>query len=106
MRDERSEQREADAAAAEAGAIGGSPSDADPLDPPAGEAQRPLAEAGQGESEGFEQSEAELIDHAAHGDQHAAHHVIGDAAEADEDARAGDGGDGDAEHSSARADDR
>ena len=29
---------------------------------------RPLREAGQGEAEGFEESEAELIEHASHGD--------------------------------------
>jgi hypothetical protein len=29
---------------------------------------RPLREAGQGEAEGFEQSEEELIEHATHGD--------------------------------------
>ena len=32
------------------------------------EEQRPLREAGQGESEGFEEAEAELIEHASHGD--------------------------------------
>jgi hypothetical protein len=30
----------------------------------------PLEEAGQGESEGFELAEQDLIDHASHGDQH------------------------------------
>lgn len=30
--------------------------------------QQPLREAGQGEAEGFEESEAELIEHASHGD--------------------------------------
>ena len=29
---------------------------------------RPLREAGQGEAEGFEESQAELIEHASHGD--------------------------------------
>lgn len=61
------EEEETEAAAEEAGAIGG--------DMPAGEAdldpaERPLAEAGQGESEGFEQAEKDLIDIASHGDQH------------------------------------
>lgn len=32
------------------------------------EEQRPLREAGQGEAEGFEEAEAELIEHASHGD--------------------------------------
>jgi nicotinate-nucleotide--dimethylbenzimidazole phosphoribosyltransferase len=60
------EQAEEAAAAAEAGAIGGSPSAyaAPELGEPAGEAQRPLAEAGEGESEGQEQAEAELADNA------------------------------------------
>jgi hypothetical protein len=47
----------------EAGAIGGiSGEEGLP------EAERPLAEAGEGESEGFEQSEAALIEAASHGD--------------------------------------
>lgn len=57
-----------EAAAREAGAIGGSGSGLDPLE-----------EAGQGESEGFEQAEEALIDRASHGDQHAARRVVGDA---------------------------
>jgi hypothetical protein len=32
------------------------------------EEMRPLREAGQGEAEGFEEAEAELIEHASHGD--------------------------------------
>ena len=32
------------------------------------EERRPLDEAGQGEAEGFEQAEQELIEHASHGD--------------------------------------
>ena len=32
------------------------------------EEQRPLREAGQGEAEGFEEAENELIEHASHGD--------------------------------------
>lgn len=55
---------EAEAAAAEAGEIGG---DVPPVsDDPA---WRPLAESGEGEAEGFELAEEELIDNAAHGDQ-------------------------------------
>jgi hypothetical protein len=87
-------------AAAEAGSIGGSvggyPSpnednaDADP-------AQRPLAEAGEGESEGFELAERELEEHASHGDQHSAGRIIEDAAGFNEDARATDGGEADRE---------
>ena len=50
-------------AAEEAGAIGGvSGEEGLP------EAERPLAEAGEGEAEGFEQSEAALIEAASHGD--------------------------------------
>jgi hypothetical protein len=54
---------ETDAAAAEAAEIGGRGSNEDE-DP----AQRPLDEAGQGEAEGFEQAERDLIEHASHGD--------------------------------------
>ena len=50
-------------AAEEAGSIGGvSGEEGLP------EAERPLAEAGEGEAEGFEQSEAALIEAASHGD--------------------------------------
>jgi hypothetical protein len=52
---------EADAAAAEAASIGGVAGDQD-LDP----AERPLAEAGEGEAEGFELAEADLIENAEH----------------------------------------
>lgn len=56
---------EAEAAAAEAGEIGGHvPPDSD--DP----AEQPLIEAGEGESEGFELAEKDLINNASHGDQH------------------------------------
>jgi hypothetical protein len=60
--DDREVRREEDAAAAEAGAIGG------PV--PEGEGddeQRPVNEAGGGEAEGFEQAEADLEDAASHG---------------------------------------
>ena len=52
---------QADAAAQEAGAIGGRADD--DVDP----AERPLAEAGQGYAEGFEQAETDLIESASHG---------------------------------------
>jgi hypothetical protein len=58
-------EEEADAAAAEAAEIGG-PTPDDPVDDPA---QRPLVEGGEGQAEGFELAEAELIDNAEHGDQ-------------------------------------
>ena len=61
------EAAEEAAAAAEAAAIGGSVSDYAGPEPgePADEAHRPLAEAGEGESEGQEQAEAELADNAS-----------------------------------------
>jgi hypothetical protein len=62
MTDRDPVDRETEAAESEAAAIGGRvPQEGDP-------AQRPLEEAGQGESEGFEQSEELLREHAEHGD--------------------------------------
>lgn len=58
-------EEETEAAAAEAAEIGG-PAPDDPVDDPA---ERPLVEAGEGEAEGFELAEQELIDNASHGDQ-------------------------------------
>jgi hypothetical protein len=55
------EQREIDAAAREAAAIGGRAGDED-----LGPAQRPLVEAGEGVAEGFELAEADLIEAAQH----------------------------------------
>lgn len=98
---------EAEKAAAEAARIGGRVS----AEPPAAEgapdeAERPLAEAGQGEAEGFEQAEQELIEHASHGDQHAARRAIEDAPEEEDDARAAEGGEADYERSSERDEER
>jgi hypothetical protein len=64
------EAAEEAAAAAEAAAIGGTTSDyaGTELGEPADEAHRPLAEAGQGESEGQEQAEAELAANAEYRD--------------------------------------
>ena len=64
------ESAEESAAAAEAGAIGGTSSDYAGPEPgeTADEAHRPLAEAGEGESEGQEQAEAELADNASYRD--------------------------------------
>ncbi len=84
------EQQEIDAAAAEAGAIGGRAGDED-LDP----AQRPLAEAGEGVAEGFEQAEDELIEHASHGDQHSARMPIYDAGRPEEAGQNADYGEAD-----------
>ena len=64
-----------------------------------------MAEAGQGEAEGFEQAEQELIEHASHGDQHAARQAIEDAPDTSDDARAAAGGEGDKERSSQRNED-
>jgi len=71
-------EEEAEAAAAEAAKIGG-PTPDDYVEDPA---QRPLAEAGEGEAEGFELAEEELIDRAEHGDQK--HFPDGDAPPAEE----------------------
>lgn len=60
---DRRTDEEAAAAAAEARAIGGEGGSED-LDP----AERPVAEAGGGVAEGFEQAEEELIENAAHGE--------------------------------------
>jgi len=48
------------------------------------EAQRPLDESGEGEAEGFELSEEELIEHASHGDQHGTARIGQDASRLDE----------------------
>lgn len=69
---------EAEAAAAEAAEIGGPAPDYGDADP----AQRPLAEGGEGEAEGFELAEEELIDNASHGNQH--HFPDGDAPPSEE----------------------
>jgi hypothetical protein len=88
--DPRFEQEETDAAAAEAARIGGVAGD-ERLDP----AQRPVAEAGGGQAEGFEQAEEALIEHASHGDQQSAHAVIHDAGRPEEE---GTSEDGEADH--------
>jgi len=58
-------EEEAEAAAAEAARVGGPAPDDQVEDP----ARRPLVEGGEGEAEGFELAEEELIDNASHGDQ-------------------------------------
>jgi hypothetical protein len=55
----------------------------DPVDP----AFAPLIEAGEGESEGFEVAEGDLIEHAEHGDQHGTDPIWRDAAGFDEEER-------------------
>ena len=60
---------EEDAAAAEAASIGGRRPNYDVDDDHRGEAWRPLEEAGEGEAEGFELAERDLIEEATHGDE-------------------------------------
>jgi hypothetical protein len=67
----RFEQYEADEAAKEAADIGGEAGDED-LDP----AERAVIEAGGGESEGFDQAEQLLIEHASHTDEQSAHWIL------------------------------
>jgi hypothetical protein len=98
--DPRYEQDETDAAAAEAGRIGGVAGDED-LDP----AMRAVIEGGGGEAEGFEEAEEALIDHASHGDQQSAHAVMHDAGLPEEEGATRDDGEADCERSSERADD-
>jgi len=57
------------AAAAEAARIGGSRPDYDVDDDRKGERWRALEEAGEGEAEGFELAEHDLIEEAEHGDE-------------------------------------
>jgi len=98
------ERREEDAAAADAAAIGGSvSSEPESIEGDPDEAVRPLVEAGQGEAEGFELAESQL-EHASHGDQHAARQAIEDAPDEVDDLRAAGGGEADAEHSTERLD--
>jgi hypothetical protein len=52
----------------------------DPVDP----ALAPLIEAGEGEDEGFDLAEADLIEHAEHGDSHGTDPILRDAAGFDE----------------------
>jgi len=65
------------------------------------EERRAVEEAGGGESEGFEQSEALLIEHASHADQHTTSQIGQHRSRTDEDAAALDGdvyGEADSEH--------
>jgi hypothetical protein len=95
------EREQEQAAAAEAAAIGGRVSSEGPTEYELGlsEAERPLAEAGGGESEGFELAEAELAEHASHGDVHSAGRILEDADLLDENEseRGGDAGEADQE---------
>jgi hypothetical protein len=62
--DERFVEEEEEAAAEEAGHIGGNRPDYD-----VDESSRALEEAGEGESEGFELAEEDLIEEASHGNE-------------------------------------
>jgi hypothetical protein len=98
-----SAREQEEAAAAEAAAIGGRASSEPPPQDEPDEAARPLAEAGQGEAEGFEEAERELIEHASHGDLHAARQVLEDAPGETDERRATEAGEADQERSSERA---
>lgn len=91
---ERDEREQEQAAAREAGAIGGVAGDEN-LDP----ARRPVQEGGGGQAEGFEESEAFLIEHASHGDQQSAHAVLHDSGRSEE-RTTGTSGEADSERSS------
>ena len=75
------EEREERLAGEEASRIGGPApqSDADP-------AQRPIQEAGGGESEGWEETEAELIRHASHADDRSSTVILEEAARPEQEA--------------------
>ena len=62
------------------------------------EERRAVEEAGGGESEGFEQAEQDLIDHASHGDQHTPARIIRDAEGDDEELTDSVYGEADEEH--------
>ncbi len=98
-------REEAEAAAAEAAAIGGRAGSQPPSEEPVDEASRAVVEGGGGEAEGFEQAEHELVEHASHGNQHAARQAIEDAPDTSEDDRAAEGGEADEERSSERDED-
>jgi hypothetical protein len=95
---EREQEQEAAAEAAGIGGSGGAGGyveGGEQVDP----AQIPLMEAGEGESEGFEQSEEALIENASHGDQHSAGRILEDAP-GNESAHGTQSGEADSEHSS------
>jgi hypothetical protein len=104
----RYEQEQADAAALEAGEIGGMPDEGvlgegeARLDP----AQRPVTEGGGGVSEGFEEAERALIEHASHGDQQAAHAILHDQGLPEEESITREDSESDHERSSELGDER
>jgi hypothetical protein len=104
----RYEQEQADAAALEAGEIGGVldggvlGESEEQLDP----AQRPVTEGGGGVAEGFEEAERALIEHASHGDQQAAHAILHDQGSPEEESITREDAESDHEHSSELGDER
>ncbi|MGH2833307.1 MAG: hypothetical protein ACRDK2_11090 [Solirubrobacteraceae bacterium] len=80
------EREQAERAASEAAHIGGEAThrESDP-------AMVPVEEGGGGESEGFEQAEELLIEHATHGDQQSAHAVLHDQSQSEEEDSREDG---------------
>jgi hypothetical protein len=99
MHDDELVRREAEAAAADAARIGGDPAPDD-----VAPAERPVREAGGGEAEGFEESEAALADHAAHGDLGHSPRNDAFAPEVESDLSAAEYGEGDHEQASERVD--
>jgi hypothetical protein len=101
MSDSIFEQEQAERAAREAAGIGGRAGDEE-LAP----AERPVREAGGGESEGFEQAEDALVEHASHGDQQSAHDVLHRQCRPEAQGDADDAAAGDREQSSELAEDQ
>lgn len=98
---DREAEREARAAAAEAGRIGGRVPDYPDTDP----AERAVQEGGGGEAEGFELAEEALIEHAEHGDSGPdPTHMAGEP-EMESDRSTSVDGEADHEHTSERPDD-
>lgn len=91
----RFEWEETEAAATEAAQIGGIAGDED-VDP----AERPVVEGGGGEAGGFEEAEQALIEHASHGDQQAAHAILHDQGQPEEEIAARADSEADHERSS------
>jgi hypothetical protein len=95
-----------EAAAAEAAAIGGRTSSEPAGQERPDEAARPVVEGGGGEAEGFEEAERELVEHASHGDQHAARRAAEGAPAGSEDILATEAGEADREFSTEHGADR
>lgn len=74
-------------------------------DDPADPAMQPVIEAGGGVAEGFEQSEALLVDHATHADDAGTERILGDASRFGEEAEPPRGVYGDADHEDVSEDD-